>query len=118
MDGSVLKETIDALGLNPNDDSFNAELKLHINSSLSTMYQNGIGTPFQIESEEEVWSNFLKESQSNQNEYMLGQVKSFVYFKTKLMFDPPPPSVVEQMVKAGDEMLWRLREQYDILEEV
>ena len=113
---SILRDVGEALGLITDDDSFDAELKMHINASLSTLYQNGVGLPFQIEGKEETWEEFMNPEQL-ENDYMSGQIKQYVFLKTKILFDPPPPSSVEHVSRAADEMLWRLRENYDILKE-
>lgn len=113
---SVINDVKEALGLIPDDDSFDMELKMHINAAFSTMYQNGVGNPIYIEGVEDTWDKF-EEMLRTENEYMYAQVKQYVFLKTKLLFDPPPPSTVEYVSNAAEEMLWRLRENYDILEE-
>ncbi len=113
---SILDETKGALGLIVEDDSFDPELKMHINAALSTMYQNGVGKPFYINDKDDGWDSFRNEAQL-QNDYMMGQIKQYVFLKTKVLFDPPPPSSVEYVDGAANEMLWRLRENYDVLKE-
>lgn len=111
---TVLKDVKEALGLIPDDTSFDSELKLHINAALSTLYQVGVGQPFHIEDNED-WTGLLVNTQ-NQNDYMLSQIKQYVYLKTKVLFDPPPPSSVEYVDGAANEMLWRIRENYNNVE--
>lgn len=111
----ILKDVKDALGLIVEDDSFDGELTMHVNAALSVAYQNGVGLPHVID-EGDDWDGVLN-PEYIQNEYMLSNLKQYVFLKTKLLFDPPPPSSVEYVSNAADEMLWRLREVYDTIEE-
>lgn len=112
----ILEEVKDALGLIVDDDSFDGELKMHVNSALSIVYQNGIGVPHTLTDGDD-WDSVIEEGLI-QNEYMMSNIKQYVFLKTKILFDPPPPSSVEYVNGAADEMLWRLRENYDVLKEV
>lgn len=115
LDDGILETTKDAIGLIVEDTSFDAELLLHINAALSTLYQNGIGKPVHVDRDDK-WSKFVNDEQ-NQNDYMFGQIKQYVFLETKILFDPPPPSTVEYVKNAADSMLWRLRENYDVMKE-
>lgn len=115
---SILEDTRDALGLIEDDTSFDGELTMHINSALSDLVQNGVGTPLIIKGVDDEWNSFKKEGQEPEDAYMFGQVKQYVYLKTKLLFDPPPPSTVQYVDQAVKELLWRLREHYNVIKEV
>ena len=84
--------------------AFDNELIIHINSVLMILYQAGIGQKgFQIRGTTETWYDFLGETSD------LEAVKSYVYLRVKLLFDPPTSSfVLDSMQKQSDEMLWRL----------
>lgn len=112
----ILKDVKDALGLIIEDDSFDGELKMHVNAALSVVYQNGVGQPHNL-TDNDKWTDVL-EPDLFQNDYMLSNIKQYIFLKTKLLFDPPPPSSVEYVNDAANEMLWRLRENYDVLKEV
>ena len=114
---SILETVVEAVGLAVDDQAFHQELTLHINSALATLYQNGVGKSVVVKDYGLLWEDFKDETQVVGNE-MFEQVKLYVFIKTKLLFDPPPPSTVKPMTEAGDELLWRLREQYQTIPEV
>lgn len=109
---SILETVRGAVGLDLEDSSFDHELVMHINAALATLRQNGVGFSIVVKDTTETWEQFRDPSQWQANE-MFEQVKLFVFIKTKMMFDPPPPSIVNYMKDNVDELLWRLRESYD-----
>lgn len=99
---SLLKKS---LGINPEYQNFDEELIMHANSVFSTLFQLGVGPkqPFQLVSGEETWSDFL------QDETRINSVKTYMYLKVRLLFDPPSNSfVVDSFQKQIDEYEWRL----------
>ena len=110
---SILKSVRSAVGLNAEDSSFDLELLMHINGSIMILQQNGIGMPIHVEDEETVWEYFKNPMQADANA-MLSASKAFIFIKTKILFDPPPPSTIKYMAEAADEYLWRLRESFDV----
>lgn len=87
---SILNSTKKLLGIMPEYEEFDADLVININSALMILNQLGVGPKegFRISSAEETWSNFLGERND------LEAVKTYVYLKVKLMFDPPSSSFV------------------------
>jgi hypothetical protein len=78
---------------------------MHINSALMVLTQLGVGPieGFAIENESSVWSDFLPATPR------LEAVKSYIYLKVKLLFDPPSSSaVIESINKSITELEWRL----------
>lgn len=113
MDTESILETVrGAIGLNKDDASFDDELKIHINLALATLVQNGVGVPMVVEDDTQTWGDFKDPTQTEGNQ-VFEMVKTYVFVKTKLLFDPPPPSTVRYMAEAADETLWRLRASYD-----
>lgn len=110
---SILKSIRLAVGLEIEDDSFDMELLMHINGGLMTLNQNGIGRPVVVQDDTTTWDDFKNPEQIHANE-MFVAVKSYIFVKTKILFDPPPPSTIKYMSEAVDEYLWRLRESYDV----
>lgn len=84
--------------------AFDKELIVHINTVLMILSQAGIGTKgFVITGDQETWSDFLQSSND------LEAVKTYVYLRVRMLFDPPTSSfVLDSMQKTADEMLWRL----------
>lgn len=113
---SILKGVRAALGLGIDDTSFDHELYMHINAALGTLVQNGVIKPLVVTSVVEVWDD-LKDLENMEYDYMFEQVKLFVFVKTKILFDPPPPSTAKYMDEYATELLWRLRESYDVTRE-
>ena len=91
MSESILLTIKDMLGLpSTYDKAFDGELLVDINSVISILEQLGIGDgTFDVTSDEETWSDFLG---SDLQKFKL--VKTYIYAKTKLMFDPPTNSVL------------------------
>ena len=110
---SILKSIRIAVGLDAEDDSFDGELLMHINGGIMTLNQNGIGQPVIVMDDSATWDELKDPSQDYANE-MFVAVKSYIFVKTKILFDPPPPSTIKYMSEAVDEYLWRLRESFDV----
>lgn len=93
--------------------SFDTDLIIHINTALAELTQLGVGPDggFFITDESSKWSDFLGASPKEECHEM---AKTYVYLKTRLLFDPPQnSSAVEQMTKSKDECGWRLCEAYE-----
>lgn len=105
---SILNSIKKALGVGTDYDPFDAELIMHINSVFATLHQIGCGpqTPFFITSADDVWSSFTSEKNTAQS------VKTYVYAKVKLIFDPPPNSFgIKAFEDICKEFEWRLNVQ-------
>lgn len=102
---SILDSTKKALGIGSDYDVFDADILMHINSVFSTLHQLGIGPDegFQIEDDETTWDEFL------QNDLPLNSVRSYMFLRVKLLFDPPGTSfAVQSMKEQVQELEWRL----------
>lgn len=87
---SILTSIKKMLGIDEEYEQFDPELIMFINSTFGILFQLGVGpkdVPFKIESSEESWDEFIQEDQ-------IETVKSYVFMKVKLMFDPPSSSFV------------------------
>lgn len=87
---SILDSVKKLLGISPDDDSFDLDIIISINSVLMILSQLGIGQndSFSITGNTETWSDFLGSATN------LEAVKSYVTLKVQLMFDPPSSSYV------------------------
>lgn len=85
VEDSILLTIKKNLGLEPNVTAFDPDLIVFINSALNILTQLGAGPVegFAITSEEEVWSQFIGDDPR------LNMVKSYIYLKVRLAFDPP-----------------------------
>ena len=102
---SILQSTKKMLGIGHDDDSFDLDITIHINTAFSTMFQAGVGPilGFQIDDENNVWSQFTGDRMD------IAGVKTYVYLRVRLLFDPPTSSfALDAVQKQIDELLWRL----------
>ncbi len=105
MSASILTSTKKILGIEETDTSFDLDILTHINSVFSTLNQLGIGPEqgFAIEDATPTWDAFLG------TDPRLNQVKSYVYLRLRLIFDPPTSSyAITAMEKQVAEFEWRL----------
>lgn len=102
---SIMVETKKALGIDDAVTFFDVDVKMHINSALGTLSQLGIGPAegFEVEDGTETWADFLA------TDLLLSPVKSYVYLRTRMLFDPPANSWTAVAFKEQIEQLeWRL----------
>lgn len=112
---SILTSIKKNLGINEDYEHFDADIIMHINSVLMGLTQIGLGPTngFEIKDKYNLWSDFISEDFR-----YFSAVKSFVYIKVKLLFDPPLSSaVIESMKHMADEYEWRLREAAEIFKQ-
>lgn len=102
---SILTSTKKLLGIMEEYTHFDEDIIMHINSVLMILTQMGIGpaSGFRIEDDLTTWDEFIS------NKLYLEAVKTYVYLKVKIVFDPPLSSAVKdamnEMIK---ELEWRL----------
>lgn len=109
---SILTSIKKLLMLSADDTSFDADVMMHINSVLSILNQLGVGPDvgFSITGTAETWQDFLG------NYPNLDSVRSYIYFKVKLLFDPPTSAaVIESMNRVIGELEWRINETAEAL---
>jgi len=102
---SILDSTKKTLGLVPEYDVFDLDIVMHINTVFFTLNQLGIGPAegYSIQDEHDEWSTFLG------TDPLLNSVKSYMYLRVKLLFDPPDRSyVLEALKQQIQELEWRL----------
>jgi hypothetical protein len=102
---SILTSIKKLLGITADYEHFDADIIMHINTVFLNLNQIGVGPKegFFIEDETATWTDFTED-------YLPYQaVKSYIYLKVKLLFDPPLSSaVVESMNRQIAELEWRL----------
>ena len=104
------------LGLPINSESedeptaFDTDLIIHINAAFSVLTQLGAGPKagFYITDASSKWSDFCGDRID------VEMIKTYVYLKTRLGFDPPQSSSgAEMMEKTAKEYEWRICEAYE-----
>ena len=105
MEESILKSTKKILGLDADYTPFDLDVITHINAAFSLLNQLGVGPVegFSIEDDSASWSDF--DVPSNQ----LHLIKTYVYLKVRILFDPPGTSfLLEAANNQIKEYEWRL----------
>lgn len=105
MESSILISTKKILGVAEEYTAFDPDIITHINSSFSVLNQLGVGPTegFGIEDETAEWTDIG--IPANQ----LSMVRTYIYLKTRMLFDPPNTSfLIEAMNKQIEELEWRL----------
>ena len=102
---SILTSIKKLLGITEEYDQFDPDIIMHINSVFMILTQLGVGPAegFSIEDDTAVWTDFILDAKK------LESVKTYIYLKVKLAFDPPLSSaVIESMNRLINELEWRL----------
>ena len=114
--GTVLEENIlssikKLLGLNDGVTVFDTDIVIHINTVFANLTQMGVGPQddegknigFKISTGNEVWGDFTD------NDILIDNVKTYIYIKVKMVFDPPTSSALIDAYNAqAKELEWRL----------
>lgn len=106
MENSILTSTKKILGVGEDYTAFDLDILTHINSAFSTLDQLGVGPlgGFTIEGSEIKWSDL------NLPQNQLNMVRTYIFLKTRSLFDPPTTSfALEAMNKQIQEHEWRLQ---------
>ncbi len=101
---SILTSIKKLLGITAEYTDFDDDIIMHINSVFMILKQLGVGPKegFSITGDTEEWTDFLPNGDVN-------LVKSYIYLKVRLMFDPPiNASLVESINRQIAEFEWRL----------
>lgn len=88
---SILNTTKSKLGIEPDDTDFDNDIIDDINSVFSILYQLGVGptaSQFTIKDSTETWDKFIGDEKN------IYDVKTYMFMKVRLMFDPPTSSSV------------------------
>lgn len=107
---SILTSVKKSLGIAEEYTQFDTDIIMHINSVLMVLTQLGVGPEngFAIEDDSAIWPDFIPDSTVSTNVKMEA-VKSYVYLRVRLLFDPPLSSaVMESMNRQISEFEWRI----------
>lgn len=108
---SILITIKNMLGIPTSYTDFDSQLIVYINSVLAILRQIGVGNSiFTIEGTNEKWSDLF----STENDLDVEEVKTYIYMKVKLLFDPPTSGIVMDALKQSiSEFEWRLNLEAD-----
>jgi len=105
VEESILKSTKKILGLAPEYTPFDLDVITHINAAFSILNQLGVGPKegFSIEDENDTWDEFPVPTEQ------LHLVKTYIYLKVRILFDPPGTSfLLDSVTNQLHEYEWRL----------
>lgn len=103
---SILTSIKKLLGISEDDTNFDVDVIIHINTAFSILTQLGVGPSegFSIKDNAAVWTDFIAD------EKKIELVKTYVYLKVKIVFDPPLSSaVIESINRIISELEWRIQ---------
>lgn len=106
---SILTSVKKLLGIQEKYTNFDADIIMHINTVFAALNQLGVGPEpgFMIEGNTETWDKYI-------TNYNINMVKSYMYLRVRLLFDPPTSSVLmESMKHSIAELEWRLNVEVD-----
>lgn len=107
---SILTSIKKMLGITEEYEHFDQDIIIHINSIFMILTQLGVGPSegFSIKDATATWSDFVKSATN------IEAVKSYMYLKVRLLFDPPLSSAVTESIKNQiNELEWRLNVSVD-----
>lgn len=105
MNESILESIKKLLGLDSSYTAFDQDIIIHINSVFMILRQLGVGPEqgYKITSSSNVWSEFTND------DLFIESVKTYIYLKVRLIFDPPQNSGTVQAIQSEiSEFEWRL----------
>lgn len=103
---SILDSVKKIMGIDKDQTAFDVDMIMHINAVLATLNQLGIGPleGFAIEDASATWSDFLGSADPR-----LNNVKTYMYMKIKVLFDPPEQwHLMNAMKEQVVELEWRM----------
>jgi len=110
MEDSILVTIKKMLGIDAEETAFDTDIIVMINAAFMTLMQLGVGptTGFRIDDENSIWSDFVDDSS------IIGAIKTYIYAKVRVMFDPPSGSTATTYDNIIRELEWRLNVHVDI----
>ena len=105
MSDSILISTKKILGIAADYTAFDVDIITHINSAFATLNELGVGPAdgFMIFDDQTTWDAYL------QFDFKLNAVKTYVYLRVRLLFDPPTTSyMINALKEQREELEWRL----------
>ena len=102
---SILTSIKKLLGIAESYEQFDQDIIIHINTVFTILNQMGVGPKkvFSITDKHETWNKFTENFDEIQS------VKTYVYLRTRMIFDPPTSSLVSEAINRNiAELEWRL----------
>lgn len=103
---SILTSIKKMLGISEDCDNFDIDIITHINTEFAILNQLGAGfqKKFFIKDKSAVWNDFIPDEKLNE------MIKTYMFLKVKMVFDPPLSSaVIASMTNMIEELEWRIK---------
>ena len=110
IENSILHDMKQMLGQDWDDTTYDLDIKNHINMVFFNLNQINVGPPegFTIDDANTLWDAYIGDSKN------LQAVKSYIYIKLRLIFDPPTNGfLVTSLEKQADKLEWTLMVEAD-----
>jgi hypothetical protein len=109
MDESILTSIKKLLGISEEDESFDIDIIMHINSVFGALKQLGVGAKgFTISDKSTTWADYLGEA-----EHCFEMVKMYIFMNVRMVFDTPSGSAVDAYKEKIKEYEWRIHTELD-----
>lgn len=109
MNNSILLTIKKLLGVSPEYDCYDTDIIVNINYAIATLDQ--LGHPangFIVVDDQETWSDYLED------DTRLELIKTYIYLKVKMVFDPPTSGMVMDSYNGLiSELEWRINSLVD-----
>ena len=105
---SILTSIKKLLGIEEAYEHFDQDITMHINSAFTNLNQLGVGpiAGFSITDKSDEWEDFLGDRKD------IESVRTYVYLKVRLVFDPPQMGYLVDAIKDQiKELEWRINVQ-------
>ena len=95
VEDSILGTIKKMLGIADDYEQFDVDIIIHINSAFATLAQIGssLKDDYSISDKNNLWTEYTD------NVKILDSIKTYIYLKTRLIFDPPTSSMVAEAIK-------------------
>jgi hypothetical protein len=96
IESSILLSIKKAIGAAPDYTPFDVDIIMHINSQLANLYQIGLDAARSVvvDGPDQLWTDLIPAGDSR-----LQFVKTYIYAKVKMIFDPPTSTAQMQALK-------------------
>ena len=112
INDSILTSTKKLLGITEADESFDWDIMMLINSAFVDLKQIAMPKDFIVTSKTDTWSDYFGELDE------CASVKTYVFLKVKMVFDPPQSSsVMTAYENTISQLEWRINAEYDFNKE-
>ena len=111
---SILTSIKKLLGIEEDYEQFDPDIIMHINTVFALLKRMGVGPSkgFSIQDADATWVDYMGDDPNA----ILESVKTYIYLKVKLIFDPPNSSAVMEAIKENiKELEWSLHFEVDAM---